>query len=485
MSMKKYLVAIPLALTLTACVKNPVTGKKQFAVMSEAREVEMGTAYDPQIIAEFGLYENDVLQQYINTKGKEMAAISHRPKLDYKFRIVDSPVVNAFAVPGGYVYFTRGIMAHFNNEAEFTGVLGHEIGHITARHTAVAQRNATFVQLGLIAGMIASPELAQFAEPLSSGMGLVLMKFGRDAESQSDELGVEYSSKIGYDAHEMAKFFETLARKSESAGARVPEFLSTHPDPMNRKEDVAVLADEWDLKLKLDNPKVNRNEYLQMLDGLAYGEDPRQGFVENSTFYHPGLKFQFPIPAGWAYQNSPQQFLMAPSDGKAMMFLTLAQGTSLTEAGNALVSQYKLTVTSSNDVNVNGNKALDIIGHQVSAEPQGTIPAGTPTVAVKLTLISFGGVIYQMLGATSKADFAKYQPLFDSAIKNFKELKDAEKLNRLPERLSIYTVTQTNTLQNILNQKGIPAGRHEEWAIVNGMKVNESVPAGTLIKVLK
>ncbi|RYY68894.1 MAG: peptidase M48, partial [Chitinophagaceae bacterium] len=187
---------------INSCAKNPVTGKRQVVFTSEAQEIAMGQEADPQIIAQYGLYEDSTLQRFINEKGKAMAAISHRPNLQYHFRVVDSDILNAFAVPGGYVYFTRGIMAHFNNEAEFAGVLGHEIGHITARHTVVQQSKQVFGQLGLIAGMIIKPELGQFAEQASQGLGLLFLKFGRDAERQSDQLGVEYSSKINYNAHE-------------------------------------------------------------------------------------------------------------------------------------------------------------------------------------------------------------------------------------------------------------------------------------------
>src|SRR5688500_17681566 len=146
------------------CARNPVTGKKQVVFMSEAQEIQMGQEADPQIIAQYGLYDDKNLQAFISEKGKAMAAISHRPGIEYNFRIVDSEVLNAFAVPGGYVYFTRGIMAAFNDEAQFAGVLGHEIGHITARHTVAQQRNQMLGQLGIIAGVVINPNLAQFAE---------------------------------------------------------------------------------------------------------------------------------------------------------------------------------------------------------------------------------------------------------------------------------------------------------------------------------
>src|SRR5688572_14173848 len=218
-------------LLFNTCAVNPVTGRKDLMLMSESQEIAMGKQSDPDIVATFGLYQDPKLQQFIETKGQEMAAISHRKNLKYEFKIVDSPDVNAFVVPGGYVYFTRGIMANFNNEAEFAGVLGHKIGHITARHSAKQYTNAMLAQAGLIAGMIFVPELQQFGDLAMQGVQLLFLKFGRDAESQSDKLGVEYSTKINYNAQEMATFFQTLDRLQKQSGAEVPDFLSTHPNP--------------------------------------------------------------------------------------------------------------------------------------------------------------------------------------------------------------------------------------------------------------
>src|SRR5688572_19950452 len=314
------------ALLFNSCATNPVTGKKQLVTMSEEQEIAMGKEADPQIVAQYGLYQDQALQNFIQEKGKQMAAISHRPGLDYQFRIVDSEVINAFAVPGGYVYFTRGIMAYFNNEAEFAGVLGHEIGHIAARHSVEQQRNQMLGQIGLIAGVVVAPQLAQFAEAASQGLGLLFLKFGRDAERESDKLGVEYSTKIGYDASEMADFFTTLERQGQASGSsELPSFLSTHPNPGERQQTVAQLAADWKKTQNLTNPAVNRNQYLQRIEGLVFGEDPRQGFRENNVFYHPELKFQFPTPSGWAYMNSPQRVQLGSQDGKALMILMLAQ----------------------------------------------------------------------------------------------------------------------------------------------------------------
>ncbi len=479
LNMKNYLILSFLTITiffLNACSRNPVTGKKQVVLMTEEQEIAMGKDADPQIIAQYGLYPDSVLQRFINEKGKKMAAISHRPKLDYVFRILDSEVLNAFAVPGGYIYFTRGIMAYFNNEAEFAGVLGHEIGHIAARHSVVQQRNAILGQLGIIAGMVISPEFAQFGQAASQGLGLLFLKFGRDAERQSDKLGVEYSSKIGYDAQQMAEFFNTLERKSaQSSEARLPDFLSTHPNPGNRYTDVSKLAVEWKQKLKLTDPQINRNTYLKKIDGIIYGEDPKQGFVEKNIFYHPVLKFQFPIPAGWAFQNSPEKFQMTPKDKKALMMLTIANGKTLQEAANGVLQQYKLVLVESKETMVNGFKTIVLIADQKSEQQ---------TIQTQSYIIQYGDYFYHMIGVSNSNNFNTYAAYFTNSMQSFKMLTNAEKLNKKPERVHIKTVSQNGSLEQTLRIFNVPVIKLEEHAILNGMKLTDQVTKGTFIKVV-
>jgi len=460
----------------SSCAINPVTGKKQVVLMSEAQEIAIGQQSDPEITAFFGVYDDPELQQFITKKGLEMAGVSHRPKLDYQFKIVDSPVINAFAVPGGFVYFTRGIMAHFNNEAEFAGVLGHEIGHITARHSVAQQRNQMLGQLGMIAGMVFVPELAQFAEPLSQGMQLALLSFGRDAERQSDELGVEYSSRIGYDASEMAGFFNTLERQSaQQVASEVPEFLSTHPSPGERNVTVAKLAEQWKAKLKLTNPEVNRNSYLKLIDGMVIGEDPKQGFVENNIFYHPVLKFQFTTPTGWNFQNTPQQVQMGPQAGDALLSFSFAGTGTMEEIAQKILEQFQLELVESKKETINGLPAFLMIADQ--KQEQGTI-------RVLSTLIEFGGNTYHILGVTALGNFALYQPVFLSTARNFKELKDSEKLGRKPDVVRIQTVPQRMTLQAAFQSFKMPQERFEELAILNGLLLTDQIEKGTLIKVI-
>ena len=464
-------------LNLSSCAINPVTGKKQIVLMSEAQEIAMGQQSDPEVVAFFGLYEDKELQQFITTKGNEMAAISHRPNLAYEFKIVDSPVINAFALPGGFIYFTRGIMAHFNNEAEFAGVLGHEIGHVTARHSVIQQRNQILGQLGLVAGIILVPELGQFVEPLSQGMQLALLKFGRDAERQSDQLGVEYSSEIGYDAREMADFFETLERQQINSGAdEIPPFFSTHPSPVERNATVDQLALEWQGKSNRTEFAVNRDSYLRKLDGLIVGEDPKQGFVENSAFYHPVLKIQFPIPSDWNHQNSPQQFQMAPQSGEAVMILTLGSGTSLEEAANAVLENYGLTLVESKQETINGMPAILVVADRMQEQ--------AATLRVLSSLIQFEGNIYSLMGVTDIANFNSYQSVFSRTIRDFKELRDSEKLNRKPDVIRIKSVPNAMSLEAALKYYGMPADRFKELSLLNGMLLTDQLSKGMLIKVI-
>ncbi|WP_192820292.1 M48 family metalloprotease [Rufibacter sp. LB8] len=490
--MKKYMpygLATAALFLFNSCATNPVTGKREVAIISEEQEIAMGQEADPSIVAQFGLYQNPTLQKFIQDKGQQMAAVSHRSNLKYEFKIVDSPVLNAFAVPGGYVYFTRGIMAHFNSEAQFAGVLGHEIGHITARHTVQQQSKQMITQGILLGGMIAIPELGNFGNELMQGAGLLFLKFGRDAERQSDELGVEYSTKIGYDAKHMADFFRTLERQSSQAagGEEIPEFLSTHPSPGNRYTTVHQLADQWKTKTSATNLKEGRDSYLRMIDGLIYGEDPKQGFVENNIFYHPELKFQFPIPTGWKHQNSPQQVQMAPADGQALMFLTLAPGKTLEEAGQQMLQQYGLQALDSRQVTVNGLPAIMIMSQPAPQQQtqQGQQQEQPQDIRALSYLIQYGGNIYNITGVSPTATFNNLTPAFTSTMQNFRQLTDQEKINRKPELVRIKTVKQAATLSQVLQSFQMPAKKLEELAILNGMALTDRVAAGTLIKVVE
>ncbi len=467
-------------LIVSACARNPVTGKQELMLISEEQEIAMGEQSKAGAIAQYGIYDDGPLQAYFSEKGMAMAKISHRPTLEWEFYIMDSPVVNAFAAPGGFIFFTRGILAHFNNEAQFMGVLGHEIGHVTARHSASQMSKQLATQVGLVAGMVISPELAQMGDLLGQGAQLLFYKFSRDDESQSDRLGVEYSSRLGYDAEEMADFFTTLQRLQDQGGGSIPTFLSTHPDPADRNQTVDRLADEWRARLNLDpaNLTINRDGYLKRLEGMVYGENPRQGFFEGDVFYHPELKFQFPVPAGWQKLNTPTQVLMVTENQDAGIILKLAEGTNPRQAAQKEVENYGLSTVDGGATTVNGLDAYYLVGDLSDQN-------SSQVLRVLIYNIAYGDLVYQFLGFSQRASYDNYDDTFLRTMRNFDRLTDADKLNRQPERMVIRELPRDMAFTEAMSAFGVPSARYEEMAILNGMDTRQSLPAGSWVKIAR
>ena len=478
----RYSLLALITIIFTSCSRNPVSGKKELTLMSESQELAMGQEADPQIQAEFGVYPDSSIQHYVNNLGQKLAKVSHRANILYTFRVIDSDVINAFAVPGGYIYITRGILAYLNDEAQLAGVIGHEIGHIAARHSVKQQRNAMLGQLGIIAGVVINPNLARFAESASQGLGLLMLKFGRDDENQSDVLGADYSTKLGYNAHSMGNFFTTLKRSSGETAGQLPEFLSTHPDPGNRNTHVQQLADEYQKKYNITNPVLNRNAYLQKIEGIVYGEDPRGGYMDDGVFYHPEIKFQFTPPTGWQYHNSPTRVQYAPKDGSALFYLGSAQGNTLQEAANAFIQNNKLTAEQTAQVTINGLPAYAIVFSQMQQQQDGTSALALRGLSY---VVQYNKSLFQMVGVTSPNAFNQLAPTFEKSMKSFKQLSDASKINKKPERVRIKTVKTTTSFEQVLKSFNVAAARYNEHAILNAVELNTSIPSGTLIKIIQ
>ena len=474
--------ALLLLLPLVSISRVTNWAERRPAAPAAVASPQQGAKPDPAVIAQFGLYQNAALQRLITAKGQQMTAVSDRPG-DYGFTVVDSPVINAFATPDGHVYFTRGIMAYFNDEAQFSGVLGHELGHITAQHGKKQQRNNTIAGIGMLLGQIAAPRLMQSVGGLvQQGVGLWMLKYSRGDENEADGLGVKYSTKIGYDASHMADFFQTLQRTEAQSGAgNIPTFLSTHPNSADRYTRVKGLAAQ--AQQALGNPKlaVNRNQYLRTIEGLTFGEDPRQGFVENSVFYHPDLKFRFPIPSGWKSQNSPDKFQMGEPNGKALLVFLGAGGGSLDEAAQGLAKAIGVTAANAQKTTINGFPALVFEGDQVQEDQSGQQAAGAHVLA---QLIEDGKSVFAFVGLAAPANFSTYAPQFQQAAQGYAHLTEASKLNRQPEHVHIRTATGNQTLGSALAAAGVPSKRYEELAILNGMRTTDKLPTGTLFKVI-
>jgi len=258
-------------LTITACAVNPATGQRQFMLVSEQQEIAMGRENDEVISAQLGIYDDQELQDYVQRLGTGLAANSERPDLDWTFRVLDDPIINAFALPGGYIYVTRGILAHLESEAALCSVIGHEIGHVTARHGASQMSKAQLTQLGLGVGSIVVPEyMERFGGMAMVGLELMFLKYSRNHERQADDLGLRYLVRGEYDPHPMPEVFDMLGRASEAAGqGRVPAWAATHPRPENRSERITDQIATLDQSF--DGYAVNRAEFLRRIDGITFG----------------------------------------------------------------------------------------------------------------------------------------------------------------------------------------------------------------------
>jgi predicted Zn-dependent protease len=402
--------------------------------------------------------------------------VSHRPKLSYRFKIVDASVVNAFAVPGGYVYFSRGILATLNSEAELAGVMGHEIGHIAARHSAKQYSRAQLAQVGLGVGsvFIDSPVLSGLAQ---LGAGMLFMRFSRDNEREADDLGVEYATKAGYDSAQLASFFETLERMNPGSDrSGLPGWFSTHPSPQDRVQVVRARAKEWQEKLGLRDSKINREPYLRRIDGLLFGDDPGQGYVDGNIFYHPGLRFQFPVPTKWKLSHKPSQVQMVSEGEDAVMLLSSTSGSSPGEAAGEFIAKTGASVIRSDGIQVNG-----LSSQRVTSEIR------TQKGAYRLTsyFIEKGKSVFVFHGLTSVERFQNYGPLFENTMRQFRELSDPRRIDVKPDRIRIRTTRSSGSLENALRSFGVSNEKLKEMVLLNGGNPNQILPANTLIKVVE
>jgi len=461
---------------LYACAVNPVTGRRQLMLISSSEEMELGIEADKDIVTSYGLYPDEELAAYIDTIGQPMARDSHRPELNFSFKVLDSPVINAFAVPGGFVYVTRGILPYLGSEAELAGIIGHEIGHITARHSAARISKARLAALGLGVGSALSETFSKYSRIAEVGVGLLMLSFSRKDEREADRLGVEYSTKHGHAAAEMANFFATLERMSPKRGGGLPDWLSTHPAPEKRVETIRQLAEEWRGKVVFASLTVNRDAFLRRIDGIIYGPDPRQGYVLEGWFYHPELYFQFPLPGGWAVQNEASRVQITSSNEEALILLTLGSHESPRAEASAFIEQLETTPIENQGATVNGLPA-----RRVMAE----VTSGRTVVRFLSYFIQKGEHIYVFHGLTEKADYAKYAPAFESTMGGFSSLSDPRRIDVEPHRLSIRSAPWNGTLREVLLSLGTPEERLEELSLINGKMLDQTVEAGARLKIVE
>jgi predicted Zn-dependent protease len=450
------LAVLAVATALTSCAINPVSGERQLALISESQEIDIGRQSAAAAEAQLGLVDNPEMQAYVQRLGLSLAQASERPNLPWTFRVVDDATPNAFAAPGGFIFVTRGLLALIRNEAELVSVLGHEIGHVTARHSVTMMSRAQLAQVGLGVGSIVSPAIAQWSELAAGGLQVLFLKYGRDAERQADDLGYAYALAQGYDVRHMVSVFAALQQSADLADrSPVPTWLASHPYP---EERIARINKR--LATLPSSPALRAGEepYLAQIDGLIYGVDPRHGYFENERFLHPGLEFRMDLPKGWNTQNLPQVLVAASPAKDALIQLTLAKGKG-PEAAEAWFGQEGVTSGRVERDTVNGLAA--VIGTFSAQTQQGALGG----IAAFITLADR---TYQILAYAPAGKVSGYEHAFRSSILSFSRLTDKKALARQPNRLAIVRIPRAMTLTefNRAEPSVIPI---EELALINQM----------------
>jgi predicted Zn-dependent protease len=454
------------------CARNPVTGKSELSLISEAQEIQMGQQGAKEVEQSIGFYKDPAVQAYVADLGKRMAAESERPDLPWEFHVVDDAAVNAFAIPGGFIYVTRGLMSSINNEAELAGIIGHEIAHVTHRHSVQQISKSQLAQLGLGIGSILSSDIAKFGQLAGAGLSLLFLKYGRDAENQADQSGFRYALGQSYDVRQMPNVFQTLGRLSDAGGAgKLPEWLSTHPDPGNRIERIEKMLDTVPLAQR--KLIVDREDYLRHIQGMTFGDDPRQGYFEGSSFYHPQMRFQMQFPNGWKNQNLPQAVVAVSPAEDAIIQLGLAGQTPPEQAARQFLSQQGVQAGNASTDRINGLPAASSY-FQAQTE-QGQIEG-------IVSFVSYGGQTFGIMGYTPAGKLGSYDRTFQGTIGSFAELRDASKINVQPARVELVKAPRQMTLEQFNGQypSTIPI---EQLAIINELEGPSSVvPAGQTLK---
>jgi predicted Zn-dependent protease len=408
-------------------------------LVSEQQEISLGMQEDRRAQAAYGLYADPALQEYVGALGQRIVARSERPNLPWAFRLADDAAVNAFAAPGGFVYVTRGILAYLDSEAQLVMVLGHEVGHVTARHSASQISSQQLASVGLGVGMALVPELQRVGALGQSGLGLLFLKFSRDDEREADRLGLRYATRLDYDPLEGARAFRMLDLLSRQSEGRMPSWLSTHPDPGDRYQQLLSQIRAQ----SLGGPLVQREGYLRRLQGMVFGEDPREGFFRGQDFYHPQLRFRLRMPKGWKGQNTRQAVIGASPAGDAALQLTLAQEASADEAARAFLTREGVTALSRRRADVSGLPAVRVAFEGTSGR---TLLAGTAA------FVEYEGRVFAIAGYAASAEWESHRPALEAAVSSFAPLRERWALEVEPRRLDLVVPERDLTLAQFMER---------------------------------
>ena len=480
--------AAAILLLAAGCATNPVSGKSDLAFMSQEQEKKIGQQMHVQITQTMGVYDDARLQEYVQQLGEKLAKQSHRPELDWKFTVIDTDDVNAFATPGGYVYISRGILPYLGSEAELAAVLGHEIAHITARHSVQRQSQST------VAGVLGAAAAIFTGQPALGDLAgiagqAVISGYGREQELEADRLGAEYLARTGYDPEAMIRVVRVLKeqemfeRDRARAEGRNPQIyhgvFASHPDNDRRLQEVVAAA------AKVEGRAIGSDEnveaYLRRIDGLAFGSSRRQGMVRDNRFYHADFRFTMAFPQGWKIQNDPNQVLAASPDRNNVMLLT-AQAPP-----GGITNPRDFTLRGLGDRRLDRSESLTINGLDAftTIVRGDNSPFGTSS-NVRYVVIYHNNLMWILRGASRAGSPApEGDVLFSSAARTFRPLRSDEFRLAEPNRLRIVKAPENASIADMAARSPLTAYAVEQHRLFNGLYPSGEPKPGSLVKVVR
>jgi len=473
-------------------VINPVTGQAERSVMSEQDEVAQGAAAHKQVLQEYGVVEDARVQSYVNALGQRLARQSHRIQLQWHFTVLDTPEINAFALPGGYVYVTRGIMAHLQSEAELAGVMGHEIGHVTARHGAQRATRQQDAGLGVLAATVLGVVLesqgvagagrvaSEVSQTAAAGF---IASYGRDQELQADQLGAEYLARNAYNPRQMVRVIGALkdqeryaqdqARRAGREVSDANHWLASHPSNDQRLQQIAALADQY----RGNYGDEGRARYLQVIQGLTFGESPQQGLTRGQNFYHTGLGIALTAPAGWKIQNGAEQLALVNPAGDAALLVQVVPPQAGRDHDTVIRNVIKPNAGNTQRLAINGLSATRFVGSRADAQGQ--------TQPVDVTLVTGPKQTLYVLRPVAKNTTAMSQADAGLVLArgSFRPISAAEQAAARPWTLRTQAFPSGGFAQ-LAKASPLPDAQ-AQLRLLNGFYAGGEPAVGTMVKVVQ
>ena len=448
---------------------NPATGARQLDLVGETSEIRYGKKADRDLVASFGEVAHPRLTEITREIGQSFAKVSERPALPWTFRILDDPAVNAFAVPGGHVYVTRGLLTHLTSVDQLAGVLAHEVGHVTARHSVEQLSRGILAGVGIGVASAVDPDgrhIGGFASQLGS---VYFLAHSRKDEYEADDLGLRYLLRTERNPHALLTVFDVLGRieARQLQGERLPTFLRTHPQTNDRRARLAAK-----IGAAATTPDQPDSAYIRLLDGLKFGPDPREGFFIDEVFVHPAMGFQFDLPRAWKGINQKHAVIGASAEGDALVRMAATE-SSLETALDDFQKALKIELRERSQDTIHGRPAVRA-SFQVAAEPGKALKGW-------VVYIQHGDHVLQLIGLCLMNQLQRYQAPIAAWFRSFAPLKSPRLRRVQPMRVVVVELDKPMTLAQFA--KSYPSAIDlETLAIINHTTEAGAFDKGALLK---